>query len=156
MIFVLDTSAFIVLKHFYPSTFRTLWAKLDTLAADGTLVSVREVFMEIQNYNEEHFVQEWAKQNRKIFAIPSNDELLFVREILSIPHFQALIDRKSQLKGTPVADPFVIAAAKVKGGAVVTQEKEKPNAAKIPNVCKLFGIPYMDLETFMEKQDWTF
>jgi hypothetical protein len=55
-----------------------------------------------------------------------------------------------------VADPFVVAAAKFKNGTAVTQEKLKPNAAKILNVCNYFGIPYVDLEGFMVAQGWKF
>lgn len=92
-----------------------------------------------------------------MFAKPENDELLVVQQILAIPHFQTLIGIKAILKGTPVADPFVVAAAKIKRPAiVVTQEALKPNAAKIPNVCQHFGVPCVDLETFMAQQGWTF
>jgi hypothetical protein len=50
----------------------------------------------------------------------------------------------------------VIAKAKVVGGCVVTQEKKKPQAAKIPNVCEHFGIHCVNLEGFMEQENWTF
>ncbi len=42
------------------------------------------------------------------------------------------------------------------GGCVVTQEKMKDNAAKIPNVCEHFAIPYIDLESFMERENLIF
>jgi hypothetical protein len=32
----------------------------------------------------------------------------------------------------------------------------KPNAAKIPNICKHFKIPCMTLEEFMEAEGWQF
>lgn len=156
MIYVFDTSAFIVLKNFYPATFATLWNRIDSLVANGTIVSVREVFNELDKYNDADFIQEWAKQNKSVFAKPSNPELLVVQKILAIPHFQVLIGNKAILKGTPVADPFVVAAAKIKGATVVTQEGLKPNAAKIPNVCQEFGVLCIDLETFMKHQGWNF
>lgn len=157
MIYVFDTSAFIVLKNFYPSTFPTLWERLDTMVERGAIVSVREVFNELHTYNDADFIQDWAKQNKALFAKPGNDELLIVQQILAIPHFQTLVGNKAILKGTPVADPFVVAAAKIKKPAtVVTQETLKPNAAKIPNVCQHFRVPCVDLESFMAKQGWTF
>jgi hypothetical protein len=55
-----------------------------------------------------------------------------------------------------VADPFVIACAKIHDGTVVTEEQFKPNAAKIPNVCQHFNIPCVDLEGFMKQQAWSF
>ena len=91
-----------------------------------------------------------------VFDKPSNAELLIVQQILAIPHFQVLISNKAILKGTPVADPFVVAAAKAIAATVVTQEGLKPNAAKIPNVCEEFGVPCIDLQTFMTQQGWSF
>lgn len=156
MIYVLDTNAFIVLGHFYPATFSSLWAEIDDLAALGTLQSTREVFNELQNSNESVHIQEWAKAHKGVFAMPSNEELEFVQKIFQVKRFDALIGQKALLKGTPVADPFVIAAAAVKQGTVVTQERLKPNAAKIPNVCAHFKIPCIDLERFMKLQKWNF
>lgn len=156
MIYVLDTNVFIVLTHFYPSAFPSLWTKLDVLAEAGTIVSVREVYNELKQSNDSSFVQEWVERNKRLFAKPSNAELLVVQQILAMQHFQALISTKALLRGTPVADPFVVAAAKAKRGTVITQEKHKPNAAKIPNVCECFGVPWMDLQAFMTQQGWTF
>ena len=156
MTYVFDTGAFIVLKNFYPAAFPTLWKRIGAFAGDGTLVSVREVFNELHNYNDTDFIQDWAKQHKNIFVKPGNDELLFVQRILAIPHFQTLIGAKQLAKGTPVADPFVIAAAAVKHATVVTQEQLKPNAAKVPNICEHFGVPWINLEQFMTQQGWTF
>ena len=50
----------------------------------------------------------------------------------------------------------MIACAKVRGGTVVTEERLKPHAAKIPNVCQHFSVPCMDLEAFMQQQGWSF
>ena len=84
------------------------------------------------------------------------EELQFVGEIFKVPHFQAMIRKQEWLKGKPVADPFVIARAKILNACVVTQEKNTENAARIPNVCDNFEIPCINLEGFMEKENWTF
>jgi hypothetical protein len=156
MKYIFDTGAFIVLKNYYPSAFSSLWRRLDTAAADGTIVSVREVYNELHNYNDVDFIQEWAKQHKSIFEKPTNEELLVVQEILATPHFQALISAKAILKGSPVADPFVVAAGKVKKATVVTQESYKENAAKVPNVCNRYKVPRINLESFMKEQGWKF
>jgi hypothetical protein len=156
VIYVLDTSAFRVLRNFYPAAFPTLWARLEVLVQDGTLISVAEVLNELHTFNDSETLEAWCKKHKSIFAKPTNDELLVVQRIMAVPHFRPVVSQKALLKGTPVADPFVIAAAKVKGGMVVTQEKVKPNAAKIPNICEHFGVPYMDMEAFMKQQGWTF
>jgi len=156
MKYIFDTGAFIVLKNYYPSAFSSLWHRLDTSAVDGTMVSVREVYNELHNYNDVDFIQDWAKYRKSIFEKPTNEELLVVQEILAIPHFQVLISTKAILKGSPVADPFVVAAGKVKEATVVTQEIYKKNAAKVPNVCAKFDVPCINLEKYMEQRGWKF
>lgn len=154
--YIFDTSAFIVLKHYYRQRFPSLWTGIEGLIEGGLLASTREVYNELQSYNDADYVQTWAKVYKDIFATPSNEELNFVAGIFQVPHFQALISQKATLKGTPVADPFVVAAAAIKNATVVTQESLKPNAAKIPNVCNHFGIRCIKLEEFMAEQGWNF
>lgn len=155
MIYVLDSGPLIVLfRHYYPARFPSLWQKFDALVAEQKIVSVREVFKEIIVHEDR--LSRWTKQNRKFFTLPTPEELGFVTDVFRIPHFQTLIKKKERLQGSPVADPFVIAKAKIVGGCVITQEKKKKNAAQMPNVCEHFGIPYMDLERFMEMENWTF
>lgn len=155
MIYVFDTNSLSELNAYYPDIFKAFWNKFDALVAAQTVISTREVRPELEASGKEN-IMKWAKANSGIFTMPTAPELGFVAQILAVPHFQALIDQKALLRGTPVADPFLIACAKVKGGTVVTQEKLKPNAAKIPNVCAHFGIPCIDLERFMRDQNWSF
>lgn len=156
MIYVFDTSSIRSLQHFYPSVFKTIWGGLDGLVQQQNLISTREVWNELVRQNISADVLAWAKQNKQIFTTPNATELQFVAQIFQIQHFQSLIGEQQRLKGTPVADPFVIACAKIKGGTVVTEEQLKPNAAKIPNVCAHFNVPCIDLERFMQQQKWIF
>lgn len=156
MIYVFDTSSIRSLQHFYPSIFKTIWDGLDALIQQQNLISTREVWNELERQNVSADVLVWAKQNKQIFTTPTAAELQFVAQIFQIKHFQSLIGEQQRLKGTPVADPFVIACAKIKGGTVVTEERLKPTAAKIPNVCLHFNVPCIDLEGFMQQQAWTF
>jgi hypothetical protein len=48
------------------------------------------------------------------------------------------------------------ASARVRGGCVVTEEKLKPKAAKIPNVCEHFGVHCTNVEGFLKQKGWTF
>ena len=156
MIYVFDTSSIRSLQHFYPSVFKTIWDGLDGLMQHKNLVSTREVWNELGRQNVSADVLAWAKHNKQIFTTPNAAELQFVAQIFQIKHFQNLIGEQQRLKGTPVADPFVISCAKIKGGTVVTEEQLKPNAAKIPNVCAHFNVPCIDLEKFMQQQGWEF
>lgn len=165
MIYVFDTSSIHALQHFYPRVFKSIWDGLDALVQDQRFVSTREVFNELERLNVSAEVLQWAKDNKSIFTMPSGAELQFVATIFQIKHFQALIGVQQRLKGMPVADPFVIACAKINTATVVTEEgwvrpssalTPKPNAAKIPNVCAHFKVPCIDLEEFMQQQRWTF
>ena len=66
--------------------------------------------------------------------------MFFISQIYAINHFQQNLERDKLLKGGSFADPFIISKAKIINGTVVTQEKFKDHAAKIPNICKHFGI----------------
>jgi hypothetical protein len=155
MIYVFDTNSLSELNAYYPDIFKAFWNKFDVLVAAQTVISTREVRPELEASGKEN-IMKWAKANSGIFTMPTAPELAFVGQILAIPKFQALIGQKAILRGTPVADPFLIACARVKGGTVVSQEKLKPNAAKIPNVCAHFNITCIDLEGFMRAQNWSF
>ena len=68
----------------------------------------------------------------------------------------ANIEKQKLIKGGRNADAFIIARAHAIGGTVVTMERFKPNAVKIPNICEHFKVPYLDLEGFMEAEGWEF
>jgi hypothetical protein len=134
-----------------------VWTGLDDLISKNRLISTREVWRELQQGNPTPHVNDWLNQRKHIFTTPTNEELNFVATIFSIKHFQQLIGKQQQLRGTAVADPFVIACAAVrKKGIVVCEESRKENSARMPNVCDHFKIPCIKLKEFMQQQNWTF
>ena len=92
----------------------------------------------------------------QIFLLPQPEETEFVREIFALPQFLTLIKQKYLLTNKPLADPFVIASAKVKGACVVTEETKSNTAIRIPNVCEYYGIDCICLEELMERKGWKF
>jgi Domain of unknown function (DUF4411) len=155
-IYVIDSDSLITLGQFYPSRFPTLWSHIELLANQGRLISVKECREEVENYYKTDHIKVWAKDHSSIFLPATPEEGMFVAEIFKIAHFRQLISQKAALQGKHVADPFLIASAKIRNATVVTQEELKPNAAKIPNVCKHFGISYINLEQMMEKENLSF
>ena len=155
MIYVFDTNSFRVLSHYFPEIFPTVWENINLMVNNGQFISVREVYNELKRESNSLII-DWAKENKKIFLTPTPEEMIFVSQIFAVPHFQNLVTNKQILKGTPVADPFIIAAAKVKEGCVVTEEVFKPNAAKIPNVCQHFNIDCTNVRGFMQREEWRF
>ncbi len=101
-------------------------------------------------------IWKWVKEHKAMFALPGADESTFVGEIFKVPHFKALVGEQQRLKGSPVADPFLVASARCCDGCVVTEEKLKPNAAKIPNVCDHFGVNYTNVLGFLKQKNWKF
>jgi hypothetical protein len=136
------------------------------LCSKRKLISTREVFNELERQDVSAEVLKWAKDNKSdIYYAHCAANFKFVATIFQVKHFQSLIGVQQRLKGTPVADPFVIACAKISQGTVVTEEgwlrpsdklTPKPKAAKIPNVCAHFKVPCVDLEEFMQQQGWAF
>jgi len=156
-IYVFDTSSFRVIEHYFPGTFPSFWKRFDNEIAQGTIISVREVCNELERKNPKDHFKTWYKHHQsKFLKPPTREETQFVKEIFNKEHFKQLIDQQAMLNGYPVADPWVIAAAKVKGGSVVTEEVYKENAAKIPNVCRHFGIPCTNVEGFLAQKGWKF
>ena len=156
MIYVIDSSSLIVCGHYFPSRFPTFWQEFNSLASAGRIISVREVRRELDFQASREHLRDWINSNGHLFLPPGPNETQFVAQILRIQHFQQLIGEKQRLTGRPVADPFVVASARVRDGCIVTEESFKPNAAKIPNVCHHFGIDCISLENLMERENWSF
>lgn len=156
MIYVVDTNSLNVLRNFYPDTFPSFWDHFDGLVSDGELVSVEEVYEEIGQLVGSPHVTDWADNNRRIFAPPTEEEMAFVAEIFAVRHFQQLVSKDKLLRGGHVADPWLIARARAVDGCVITEEKLKPNAAKIPNVCEHFGIACKNMQELLADKGWRY
>lgn len=156
MSYVFDNSPLSALfKNFYRNRFPSLWELFDNLVANGEILSTREALREIEEGATES-LRDWAAHNQQLFTMPTAAEGAFVARIYAVPHFQQNIEQQKILKGGRNADPFVIAKAFVEERAVVTMEILRPNAAKIPNICSHFNIPWLSLEGFMEQEGWRF
>lgn len=156
MVYIFDTSSLRVLQNYFPDSFPTFWQYWAQEVAQGNIISVREVKRELDLLAVSEHLINWSNSNRDVFFPPTDGESDFVGQIFSVPHFRQLISAQNQLKGMPVADPFVIASASIRGGCVVTEETERPNASRIPNVCRHFGIPCINLQQFIANHGWRF
>jgi hypothetical protein len=156
MTYVFDTSPLSVLfKNYYRRRFPTLWERFDALVEEGQLVSTREVLREIEDGAIED-LRNWVVGKDGLFAMPNGAEGAFVARIYGVAHFRQNIEQQKILKGGRNADAFVIAKAATDGATVVTMELLRPNAARIPNICDHFGVPWLSLERFMEEEGWEF
>lgn len=150
--YVFDSGSLIDLKNYPTDVFTSLWDNFTQMIDADEIISSSEVLRELQDYDDE--IGKWAKTQRKIFVKPSMDEQLEVQKILA--KYPNLVKEEAILSGQPYADPFVIAQAKIHGAILVHQEKFKPNAHKIPNVCKQLKVEEMPLFEFFRKVEWKF
>ena len=155
MIYVFDTNTFSEMSPYFPDVFKAFWSAFENAVAGGEVTSTREVFRELKN-GPQNQVFEWCGRNAFVFPAPDAQETAFVAKIFALPQFRQLIGQKQTLRGTPVADPFIIARAAVLGGTVVSEESPVKGKINIPAACGHFGLPCMKLGGFMRARGWTF
>jgi hypothetical protein len=156
MIYLFDTNALGVLKNFYPDTFPQFWEDFELAVAAGEILSVEEVRNESAQRIDSLHITAWIEANKGLFGGPTEDEMAMVAEIFAVPHFQQLVSQDVLLRGGYVADPWLIARARGLGGTVVTEEKMRPQAAKIPNVCEHFRVPWCSVQGFLKAKGWKY
>jgi Domain of unknown function (DUF4411) len=156
MLYVFDTNSLRILSNYYPKRFPTFWQQFEASIIKQEVASAKEVFHELEVQLPDTWFLEWCKAHRALFRTPTPAETTTVAKIFAVPHFQALVGEKQRLRGSHVADPFIIACASVNTGCVVTEEAHRANGAKIPNVCDHFGIKWTNVEGFLEAKGWEF
>ena len=68
MIYILDTSFFIICDNYYIKVFPTFWDKLDESVKDKKIISVKQTKKEIDDYQgKKDQIEPWIKNNLNIF-----------------------------------------------------------------------------------------
>lgn len=131
-------------------TFVTLWQKVEQGVSVGDILTVDAVVHELGEHDDE--LWRWLKQQRdqtKGFVLVSDP---------GIQRQAGELVRKYAVKAD--ADPFIAAAAQVRGLVVVSGERrldyprEKP--PRLPNLCDLLGVHCIGLLELFEERKWTF
>jgi len=131
-------------------------AKIEGLIASGQCSAVELVKEEMDAVGTPQ-LRAWAKKNPALFVTLDPQVQAEAGNIES--KYPDLMDPKNLYQS---ADAYVIALAKVKGGTVVSQETsavEKKSAKRthyLPDVCRDFGIPCINLLGLMRREHWTF
>ncbi len=157
--YCLDTNTISsVYRFYYKDRFPSFWENFSELVKSGRAISVSEVEVELSRSSGlVSAVEELKQLNQEFFSLPSSLEQEYVAEIFRVRRFRSMLGGGAAARGSPVADPFVIAKARVFPGMyVVTEEARRPNAARIPNVCDHFGIECINLQELMEREGWQF
>jgi len=150
--YIFDSGPFIDLKNYPDDVFTSLWNNFTAMIKNGEIVSSSEVLRELEDYDDE--IAKWAKANKRVFIKPTLEEQTEVQKILA--KHPDLVKQEAILTGKPYADPFVIAQAISHNCVLVHNEKFKPNAHKIPNVCKAYGVAETSLFEFFRTEKWKF
>lgn len=137
----IDTSAILDgwTRYYPPDVFPAVWSRLEELCDEGVIVAAEEVKIEMERKQDEVF--EWVKKHVQLVPLDTQIQLA-AREILT--NHERLVMKGGRRS---LADPFVIAVAKVHGCTVVTGEPrrgrlDKPN---IPDVCEALGVRWVNL-----------
>jgi hypothetical protein len=149
-----DTSAFIECwsGRYRRTTFTGLWSELESEVSGGGICSPEEVLGEVEK--KEDGLHAFMKENEGQLIVPLDEDVMAgTKEVLA--EFPRLT---GQMRGRNKADPFVIATARAKGIAVVTEEGSRGNRnrPKIPLVCEHFEVECMTVLDYIEQQGWTF
>lgn len=146
--YVFDANCFIEPwnKFYSYDFFDTYWDKFIKPHCDKEKILVqREIYDEILKKDDK--LKKWFKEC-DISIVETDVEI--TKEVAKINNKFPNLTKES--KGRSLADPFVIAIAKLRNATVVTMEHEgtelKP---KIPYVCKKLGVKCIDLYQFIKK-----
>jgi len=152
VLYSIDTSALIYAWNLaYPQIrFPSLWREMDSLINNGILLATDEVKNELSIQQDELY--KWIQQREAMFVQLELDIQMELEQILNkfpnAGHSESL---------SPNADPLVVAVARVRKCAVVTQEKGGSNTnPKIPYMCSYYKIRCIDLFDFVKEQNWSF
>jgi hypothetical protein len=149
--YCIDTCALLDIfgRKFPRDLYTDLWPSFEAAVARGEIISVREVYQEIQRRDDA--VVQWAKGHTEFFVDPDESQLSELACIVNRhPDCLDILKRKPAL-----ADPWVISAASAWGLTVVTSESPD-SPRKIPGVCSSEGIPCVDLFGMFRGLNWRF
>lgn len=122
----------------------------------SSIVPVRE---ELARGNDE--LTQWVKSNAHLFADSSDEptQIAFGRIVSKIAEQVPLMKAGAFDEFLEGADPWLIAKAMTTGAVVVTHEVYNSDIKRkftIPNVCSLFGVPFMNTFELLGKLDARF
>jgi len=155
MVYVLDTNIFRKLLDHFPkkgTAFKMYWEKIDEKIEEGSIISVDECFNELmRHFSSNNINANWLKERKKMFKNPTDEESVIIRDLFCNRKMMECVSRKNILENRPVADAYLCAKAKSINGILVTDEKYKPNAAKLPNLCEEIKVKCISYDEFMEE-----
>jgi hypothetical protein len=140
-------------RYYPPSVFQGLWEDIEDLIQAGGLFASDEVFHDLERQDDD--VHAWAATQPALFLPLDHDIQVATTEVMTIFNEWVPVDRSRN-----VADPFVVAVARVRQCPVVSGEKWSnspyPSRVAIPNVCQHFGLRHMTFLEMIQDLRWTY
>ena len=144
-------------RHYPRGNFPSLWKDIEAFIGGGSLIAPDEVLEELKRGGDDLY--DWARTQSGLFVPHDADIQNTVSSILANPEHAKLLYTQDALNPA-VADPFVIATAKVHGCAVISNEvrlsSPSPKKNKIPNVCDDLGIAHISFLDLIIEQGWVY
>ena len=130
------------------------WNWLDHLIDEHRIISPSFVYKELTDNKADDFLSQWVKDRKSsgLFLDPNSESQIRFSEIAD--YVTSSYDTKNSEIFLQKADAWVISYAAVHNFIVVTQEAPVGLGAKkvkIPNICQVFGVNYIDTYTFLRR-----
>lgn len=156
--YIVDTNIFIAAhRSIYPFDIApSFWSQLINKGSSNILI-IKEVQEEILRGKDE--LSDWYKSKSSNFFVsmlPSSDVIDAYRRIINSININKQYKESAKYEFAMLADSWICAYGLALKLPIVTLEKYQTDikkAVKIPNVCKEFGIKYIDLIQFMREID---
>jgi predicted nucleic acid-binding protein len=154
--YIMDANVFITAhRQRYPfDVAPSFWEQLVDKAADKILI-IEEVQNEILKGKD--LLADWYSSqspNFTVLRIPEQEVIGAYRKIINFVNDNKRYTQSAKDEFASIADSWLCAYALAYGSTIVTLETYQAgvkNRVKIPNVCKEFGIRYIDLLQFMRE-----
>ncbi|AZI43248.1 DUF4411 family protein [Deinococcus psychrotolerans] len=151
--YVIDTNIFIRLYSWNPREIKLydhIWSAIDGAIKSGSMITDSTVQMELDKHNSP--AKEWVKTQMGLVIPMSNEIFVCAQEIMA--RCPSLVDPESERNH---ADPFIIAAALIKDGVAVSDEKprkQQSDRCKVPDACDEFGVKCLNFTAFANEFPW--
>ncbi|MDR0911906.1 MAG: DUF4411 family protein [Methanobrevibacter sp.] len=148
--FVIDTNSLIELDRFNKNVFKSLWENINEMCDNKSLFSVMEVYRELEKIDD-RIKQYWENKNH-IFLELGEEEQIATTQLECFEKFQ---EYGTNTTNNLWADPYLISYGITKDAIVITEESlNSQPERKIPYVCNQLDITCLNLDSFMEYQNW--
>lgn len=149
--YVVDSSFFLDLWKedgaFSKEIFIGIWDALKEGIVSGQVIAPKIVREELRNTTD-NALKEWTSDHTSMFIPFDTAQLASVTEI--VQRFPGYAEEPRNL-----ADPQVVALARVRGLTVLTSEKWVPTLGKnpkMPNVCESFNLKWLSIKSYCEAE----